>query len=152
MSNIVEEIISEGLGIIASELPDYGELDYSYALDANECRGKSKRYGFTPSTATFVEGRALGFTTMNHLFTITLVDSYENRDDDSPQRASLDRLYTDMQKLIAVFNKKPFTLPTPENKILLISGASLEEPEFIDDNAVAVLRATIVIRYYFKIC
>ena len=152
MSNIVQEITEQGLARIASELPDYAQIDYSYALEANECRGKEKRYGFTPSSALFVEGRQLGFTTMDHTFTITLLDSYANQDDDSKQRAKLNGLYTDMQKLIAVFNKKPFTLPTPENKILLVSGATIEAPEFIDNNAVAVLNATIIIRYYFKIC
>lgn len=149
--NIVSEIIEEAKVIIAAELPDYAELDYTYALDANECRGKEKRYGFTPSIATFIEGRSMGFTTMDHTFLITLVDSYANHDDDFKQQASLNNLYTDMQKLIAKFNKKPFTLPTASNKILLVSGATLEEPEFIDSNSVAVLRATINIRYYFKI-
>lgn len=151
MSNIVSEITAEGLNIIANELPDYTALDYSYALEANECRAKNSRYGFTPAGADFVEGRALGFTTIDHVFTITLLNAYANKDDDSKQRTSLDKLYTDMQKLIAKFNKKPFTLPTPENKILLISGASIEPPEFIDDNAVSVLRASITIRYYYKL-
>ncbi len=152
MGNIVQEIIEQGLAKIASELPNYAQIDYSYALEANECRGKEKRYGFIPSTALFVEGRQLGFTTMDHTFNIILLDSYANQDDDSKQRSKLDSLYTDMQKLIGTFNKKPFTLPSPENKILLISGATIEAPEFIDDNAVSVLTASIIIRYYFKIC
>ena len=152
MSNVVQEIIEQGLARIQAELPDYAQIDYSYALEANECRGKEKRYGFTPSTAIFVEGRQLGFTTMDHTFRIILLDSYANRDDDSRQRAKLDSLYTDMQKVIAAFNKKPFTLPTAENKIILVSGATIEEPQFIDDNAVSVLEATIIIRYYFRIC
>lgn len=151
MSTIVSEIIEKGLEEIALQLPSYAPLDYSYQLDANECRGKSKRYGFTPSNATFIEGRQLQFTTMDHVFRITLADSYSNRSDDAAQRAALDNLYTDMQKLIAHFNKRPFTLSNPENKILLVSGAVLEEPIFIDSNAVAILTASIVIRYTFRI-
>jgi hypothetical protein len=151
MSNIVDEIIVKGKEVIADILPLYAELDYSFVLEANECRGKSHRYGFTPAQAVFVEGRQLGFTTLDHTFIITLVDSYSNRDDDAAQRSALSGLYTDMQKLISAFNKKPFTLPSPENKILLVSGASMDAPEFIDDNAVAVLRASINIRYYYKI-
>jgi hypothetical protein len=148
---IVAEIVEKAKEVIAAELLDYSELDYNYALEANECRGKSLRYGFTPSSAVFVEGRQLGFTTMDHTFTITLLDSYNNKDDDAKQRESLDKLYHDMIKLITVFNKRPFTLPSPQNKILLVSGSTIDAPEFIDDNSVAVLRAAIIVRYYFKI-
>lgn len=151
MTNIVEEIIAEGLSIISAALPEYSEADYSYALEANDCRRKENRYAFTPAGAIFVEGRNLRFTTMDHTFNITLLNSYANKDGDAKQKGSLDKLYTDMQKLISQFNKKPFTLPTPTNKILLISGASIEEPVFIDDNSVSVLRASIVIRYHYPI-
>ena len=151
MYNVVEEIINKGLEVMALELPTYSQLDYSYALENNNCANKSSRFGFTPNSAVFVNGRQMGFTTMDHLFNIILVNSYANIDDDIKQRATVNSLYTDMQKLISIFNKQPFILPTPENKVLLISGAAIEEVEFIDDNSVAVLRATINIRYYYKI-
>jgi len=147
---IVEEIISEVKQVLAPILTDYSLLDYEYNVELNSERGLDKRYGFISGLATFAEGRALGFTTMNHTFQLILVDDYQNQDDEGALRAALFKQYELSQNALKDLQKSRLTLPTIGNRVLLISGQSYEEPETFSDNSIVVLRANFNFQYSFR--
>jgi len=147
---IVTEIINETKLTIAALLPAFTALDYEYDILKNSERGLAKRYGFIPEDATFKEGSALGFTTMEHTFQLILTTDYMNKDDDSAQANALQSLYEAAHKVLKDLQKKSLTLPTSGYRVLLISGISFETPEHFDENSTVVLRANFNYTYRFR--
>ena len=147
---IVEEIIEAVKTELDSLLTDYSRLDYEYNILLNSDRGISKRYGFTAGEADFVEGRALGFTTINQVFTLTLIDDYQPKDDDSALRSRLHAQYALIQNVLKDLQKSRLNLPTVGNRILLISGQTIDAPEIIEENTTVILRSNFLIQYNYK--
>jgi len=148
--DIVKEIIDETKNVIDVLIPDFSRLDYEYDILKNSERGLSKRYGFIPEDATFKEGSALGFTTMEHTFQLILTTDYMNKDDDSAQANALQSLYTAAHCILKDLQKKQLALPTSGYRVLLISGISFETPEHFDENSTVVLRANFEYTYRFR--
>ena len=147
---IVEEIIDAAKNILDGILTDYSRLDYEYELGRNNERGIDKKYGFISGAATFAEGRAMGFTTMNHAFTLVMVDDFQDQDDETALRSTLFKQYELIQNALKELQKSKLALPTPANRVLLISGLSFDEPELFDDNSIVVLRANFIIQYQYR--
>lgn len=147
---IVKEIIEETRNVIEGLLPEFTRLDYEYDITKNNERSLSKRYGFIPQDANFKEGSALGFSTIDHVFQLILIDDYLNKDDDQAQANALQGLYEAVHCILKDLQKKPLTLPTAGYRVLLISGISFETPEHFDENSVVSLRANFNYTYRFK--
>jgi len=147
---IVEEIVNECKTILDTFLVGYTRADYEFNEFLNSERGSEKVYGFIPGPATFAEGRAMGFTTMNHVFTLKLIDQYQSKDDDSALRTSLFYQYGLVQESLKQLQKSKIALPTPTNQVLLISGLSLDEPEVSPEDCLVILRANFTIQYRYQ--
>lgn len=146
---IVQEI-QEAIKPIIETVTSHTQLDYEYNIELNSDRGYEKRYGFIPQTADFAEGRSLGFTAMNHSFQLILTDDYQNQDCDTAQNTIVMALYEKAQTLLKDLQKSRLALPTPTNRVLLISGLSFDEPEFSGDNSTVALRLTFNIQYSYR--
>jgi len=147
---IVEEIIVACKDILNTFLTDYTELSYEYLVGSNSERDLDKSYGFTAGAASFAEGRAMGFTTINQTFTLTLVDDFQNQDDDTALRSALHNQYYLLQESLKQLQKSKMQLPTQGNRVLLISGLIIDEAEIIEDNGIVVLRANFNIQYSYR--
>ena len=147
---IVSEIVEAARPILESILADYSKLDYEYIVASNSERSLEKRYGFIPTAASFVDGQALGFTTVDHAFLLTLTDTYINRDCDEPLRDVLFNMYAEVQDVLKELQKSKLALPTIGNRVLLIYGLSVDEPEIIEENSIVVLRAAFNFRYQYR--
>ena len=148
--DIVRQILDETKNVIAAALPEFHQLDYEHDIAPNSERMLEKGYGFIVGSASFAEGRSLGFTTMNHNFQLVLTESYSNKDDDAPQSNKLNELYDKAHLLIQDLQKSPLALPTAGYRVLLISGLSFEDPEFYNENGSVALRLNLNYQYRFK--
>lgn len=146
---IVQEI-QEAIKPIIASVTGHTQLNYEYDVATNSDRGYSKKYGFIPKGANFAEGRAMGFTTMDHTFQLILTDDFQNKDCDVSQNSVLMVMYDKSQDLLKELQKSRLVLPTPTNKVLLISGLSFDEPEFSGDNSTIVLRLDFNIQYKYR--
>ena len=147
---IVEEIIVAVKAVLDADLTGYKRLNNEYNLDKNNERGITKRFGFTPGSATFVEGGRLGSTTMDHIFSLKLVNDYQAKDDDESLRTALFSMYEVAQNTLKNLQKSRLALPTPAHKVLLISGLTFDDPEIIEDNSTINLIFNLNIQYSFK--
>jgi len=152
MSNIVEEIIDAGKTKIQTILPDFKELLYATDLETNACGKLDNRFGFLAGGATFKTGGSMGFTTMDHSFEVILTDEMKNQDSDAPLQNKTNKLFEYMNEVIKCFEKQKLILATPTNCILIITGVSLEKPEFLNENSGVALRANFNFQYRFKTC
>ena len=147
--NIVAEILT-ALKVEIEEKTGFTELDYSYEFEANSERALSNRYGLTSGSASFVNGSSIGRTTLDHTFTINLTNDYQNKDDDVAYRAVLANLYSKHHGLLCYLQKSRLALPTPTNRVNLISGLSFDEPEIEGQNGTVALRLNINVQYSYK--
>lgn len=147
---IVEEIITASKAILDTILTDYAELDYEYILTSNSERSLDKRYGFTPATANFVDGSAIGFTTIDQVFRLTLSETYLNQDCDAALRSVLLNQYALVQKVLCQLQKSKLALPTPTNRVMLIKGITIDETEIIEENGLSILVANFNYRYQYR--
>lgn len=148
--DIVAEITEEVKLIVEGLYPACKRLDYEYEIEKNNEKGLTDRFGFIPAGASFKEGSALGFTTMEHTFNLILTTDYQNKDDEAPQRAALEAQYAKAHCILKTLQKKNLTLPTSGYRVTLISGISFDAPEHINDNSVVILRTDFNIQYRFR--
>ena len=148
--DIVKEIIEETKSVVGALLPDMQPLSYEYDLINNSERDLANRYGFISQDATFKEGSALGFTTMEHNFQLILTTDYQNKDSDAGQRMALEDLYAKVHMVLMDLQKKTLALPTTGYRVILISGVNFEPPEFFEENSTVVLRSNFLYTYRFK--
>lgn len=147
---IVDEIIIASKAILGMTLVDYTELDYQYILPSNSERSLEKRYGFIAANAAFVEGSAMGFTTIDHTFRLIVSDTYLNQDCDTPLREVLNNQYAVIQSVLKDLQKSKLALPTIGNRVMLITGLSIDEPEIIEENGIVILTANFNYRYQYR--
>lgn len=147
---IVEEIVTACKTQLDGLLTDYKRIAYEHETGTNSDRGITKKYGFVPGAATFAEGRAMGFTTMDHAFTLKLVDFFQDKDNDDALNAALYKQYEVVQNALKELQKSRLALPTPTNRVVLISGLSFDDPEVFSDNSTVELRANFIIRYSYR--
>jgi len=145
MSNLVTQIIDGMETQIASTLgASYGKLDYVFSVEDNNFRGNALRYGVIPQGASDTEG-VVRAVTLDHEFQVILTDNYINQPNtDSSQMIKLKTMYDKMDDLSnALYNSK-VGLPSI---VLLAIQTGYDEPEFIEEDNIVVLRATYSIKY-----
>ena len=147
---IVKEIITEVKQTLTALLPTYSQLKYEYDISKNNEKGLTKGFGFIPKAASFKEGSAMGFTTMEHTFQLILTTDYFNKDDDEAQANATQDLYAQVHGILKDLQKSSITLPTSGYRVLLISGIDFEDPEHFDENSSMALRSNFIITYRFK--
>jgi len=145
---IVKEI-QDAIKPIIESITGRSQIDYEYNVELNSDRGYENGFGFIPLSASFVSGRSIGFTTMDHTFQVILTDDFLNSDDDTSQNISIMDMYDDSESLLKQLQKSRLVLPTNTNRVLLISGASIDEPEVSSDNSTVVLRINFNINYSY---
>lgn len=148
--DIVEEIIDSVKVKLGTLLPAFSQLDYEHEILKNNERGLNNRFGFIPKAASFKEGSALSFTTMEHNFQFIITTDYMNKDDDAAQSIALNLLYSKAHGVVKALQKKSIILATNDFKLLLVNGVSMDDPENFDDNSSIVLRVNFVFTYRFK--
>jgi hypothetical protein len=87
---------------------------------------------------------------MAHTFQIILLDDYQNYSNDSEQALALNKLYENLHLVTQDFMGKKLPLPNPLYQVMLVRGLSFDEPEYLDDNKIVVLRANIQMQYKYK--
>jgi hypothetical protein len=147
---IVDEIIVATKNILSMVFVDYTELDYQYILPSNSERSLEKRYGFVAANAAFVDGSGIGFTTIDHTFKLIISDTYINQDCDTPLREVLNKQYELLQTVLKDLQKSKLALPTIGNRVMLITGLSIDEPEIIEENGIVILTANFNYRYQYR--
>lgn len=146
---IVEQITTALKAKIVETIPELSQLDYEYNVLANADERQANRFGVVVGASNFVNGRSVGFITIDQQFQVLLTDDTSNRDGDESQRAKVFKLYDNAYKLLRVLHSKKLS-STPEYQVLLISAISFEEMEFLDDNKSIALRLNLNIQYKFK--
>lgn len=148
--DIVRQILDETKNVIAGLLPSFSQIDYENNVALNSDRGLTKKYGFIVKEGSFVNGRSIGFTTIDQNFELFLTDTFLNKDDDAPQVNKTNELYDKMHLVLQELQKSPLALPTAGYRVLLISGLSFEAPEYINENGSVILRLNLNYQYRFK--
>jgi len=146
---IVQEI-QDAVKPIIETVTGFTQLNYEYDISFNHDAGYAQRYGFIPSSGSFVEGRAMGFTTIDQTWQVILTNDYKNNECDTAQNTVAMDLYEKGQELLKELQKSRLVLPTTGNRVLLISGLAIEEPEFSGDNSTVALRFNFNIQYSYR--
>lgn len=146
MANIVEQIISAGKTTIAANIVESGfaELDYYVDLTKNNFRTNHKRYGFVPKEAVGSEAGINRYYTLDHTFEVILTKRADTRTDDSSVISVLNDLYDEMDNIFQAFHLTKLGL---SSIVMLIDGPSIDEPEYLEDNRLVVLRGSFIIKY-----
>lgn len=144
MSNVVETIVNAFKSNVATNLgATYSELKYVFDVSQNNFKTNKKGYGVVPSSGETFSGVMTHYT-MRQSFQVILTDDYVNKLGDSGQQTSLMSMYSKMDDIfVDVLNQKLGLGST----ILLVESMTLEEPEFLDDNNVIVLRSNFTVQY-----
>ncbi len=145
MSNIVEQINDGLTSLIATELgATYSELDFVFDITRNNLRNSVKRYGVMPAFAANSITITKNYSA-DHEFQVILVERYVNKDKtDSGQKAKLFEMYDSMDTILKKIYLSKVGLPAI---VLSVGDFILEAPEFIEEDKVAVLRATLTVKY-----
>ena len=144
----VNDIIAAAKGEIATLLPTYTQLDYEYDLTQNNFTNRPLRFGFTPGSITFLEGRTLRHVTVEQEFEVILTTDFANQDDDTNQAIAVGVLYEASHDVIKSLTSTKLGLPS---LVLLVTGDTMDEPEFLEDNTIAAIRTTISVTYKYAI-
>jgi len=147
---IVDEIIVACKTVLDTLLTDYSQLPYQYNIVQNNEKDIDRGYSLAAGGASFVAGRSIGFTTIDHEFVLSLVNTYNNRDCDDDLQKVLNEQYALVQNVLKELQKSRLQLPTPSNRVLLISGLNIDEPEILAENNSVVLRANLNIQYNYQ--
>ena len=145
---VVEEIKTAALGKISTLLPTYSRLEYEWDLEKNNFQNKDSRYGFISLGADFVEPGITKKVLLDHVFQLILLTSFLNHDDDRAQSVAVEALFEATHDVLTSFVSDKLGLP---NKVFLVSGTNIQEPEFIEDDTVVVVRTNLNVQYRYPV-
>lgn len=144
MSNFVEQINDAIKVRIAAVVPTFSEMKFVLNVSLNNSRNNANLFGVRPLSA-FSQDGVTNQITLEQSFEIILSTRFINKgSSDLEQRDVMFTLYDQMD---VVFEDLLGTKAGIPAVILLISEPSMAEPEYLDDDHVAVLRGSISIRY-----
>lgn len=144
MATLVQDIVEAFESEIATELgATYSELIYKYDIEKNSFRTNDKRYGVIPLFAETVEG-VLCHYTMDQTFQVVLTHGYVSGVDSSDKESKLFLLYDKMSEITKMAYSKKLGL---SSTVLNINPVSIDDPEFLEENKVVILRGNYVVRY-----
>lgn len=144
MSDKVGQIIDAMKVQIASTLgPDWSELCYVLDISKNAFENGDNGFGVRPLAMERSEG-PMKQVAWEQVFEVVLTDSYINELGDEDQRLTARLLYDKMDDVAFDMYNKAFKL-TPIVYSTRMQGAP--EPEYIEEDNMAVLRAAFVVTY-----
>lgn len=143
--NLVEQIVDSLNGELQIVLgADHNRLEYIYDVSKNSFTNNSKRYGVEVMSASSAATVTRAFT-LDHIFKVIVTDNYFNKEEsDLDQRKVIFALYDKIDEITKRIYAKKIGLPSI---VLFVSLDNIEEPEFIDEDNVAVLKAIYTIKY-----
>jgi hypothetical protein len=118
------------------------KLKYSYDLEKNSKRSEGNAYGYGAGAGAAVPG-TLKAVTMDQDFFVILTENYSNRSNDDKEVVALKAIYDDMETIYQDFVSSKLGI---NSTVLLVSDISLDEPEKISENTIAV-KATFIVRH-----
>ena len=145
MSNLVEQITDAMISEVQTALgSDYSKLCYFYDVSKNNFISNAKRFGVIPSSG--VSGiTPLRTYTIDHEFQVVITDNYFNKEDgDESQRAVIEELYEQLDEVTNRLYAKKLGIPSI---VFFVTLDSMESPEFIEEDNVAIIRANFVVKY-----
>jgi len=140
---IVNTIITNAKSLLSTYLTGYTQLDYEYDIESNHFKNKNKRYGFIPKNASRSEGTTRS-STFEHVFQLILTTDFNNKSDDTQQRAAVAELFEKTHDMYKIFANNALGAS-------LVEVVSISEPEVLDDKTVIVLRSDINIKYRYNL-
>lgn len=145
MSDVVRTITSAIKSEISTELgANYSELGYVLDITKNSYRQNNNRYGVIPKVATQIDG-VTRYATYSQEFEFVLTKGYgQSQISDEKQRtAALDMFQLAHQIHKRLVDNKA---GSPAN-VMNVNELVIEEPEYLTDEKVAILRASVQITY-----
>lgn len=132
----IASLVVSGLGA------DYTELQYGIDVAKNRFQGCTKGYAINPGKVDQTEG-VTRHITVGQEFEIVLTETFgQSQTGDQLQRSTASTLYDRLETLYrAIVREKAAT-----TGVIQVGTLAVDTPEFLDSN-VAVLRATVVIKY-----
>jgi hypothetical protein len=147
MANEINDIKAGIISRLAISIPTYSQLSYQVDVAQNKFKGNSKGFAVHPQSATETDS-LVGAFTMDHTFSITLTNSYnegsKSQIGDSLKSSRITELNDDI--LIAykdlVNNKGNI-----DNTILVINDLNIEDAEFLEEEKVITVKFNVNIKY-----
>ncbi len=150
LGSIIEDLV-ESINTEVQGVPGVSFKPLQYVLDVerNSFRGNNDRFGVIHGEANQLPG-VTRFATWNQSYTIVLTTGYvESAKDDLKARNASIELYDLMHKI----HKQLIQQKCGEPSIVLHvpSTIEIEEPEYLDEEKVTILRANIEIQYRYDL-
>lgn len=114
-------------------LPSYGRLKYSYEVEKNSSRSDDS-WGAGAGAGEWETGvnRAV---TLNQEFFVVIAQRFQNRSGDDNEISALKTAYDNIETIFLDFASSKLGIPTV---VLVVDSLSLDEPEKIGENTIAV--------------
>lgn len=143
MSTLVSTINTHLLTQIALALPTYTEINILYNIDSNAKDKLNNRYGSKPLASSEVDG-VLGKYTMDHLFEITLTNSYKSSKllSDSNKASVIITLQDAVHDVYQQFKRS-----SPSGVIVEITDLAMDIPEIDTDNKIIIQTMNVIVKY-----
>lgn len=143
--NTVEQISDSILTQMQTSLgADFKPLSYFFDVSQNNFVGNKKRFGVVPLSGSNNLTVTKSFT-VDQNFQMILTDNYKNvGNSDSKQRDVLFFLYDKFDEIIATLYMSKLGIP---NIVLFTGLQDFAEPEFLDEENLAVLKVNIIVKY-----
>lgn len=145
MSTVVATLVSSIKSRMATVLgSEYREISYANEVEKNTFRGGDQRYGVLPGSFEQIAGVTRA-ATYDQTFELILTKGYgrSNVSDSAQQQAATD-LFEQLHAINAdLVNTKA---GSPAN-VMNVFNLNAESPEYLTDEKIVVLRASIVITY-----
>ncbi len=145
---VVKDITDSGKSLIASILTDYVQLDYEHDLEKNKFEGSFKRYGFISLGADFSEDHILRTVHLEHTFQLILTHDFVNNGDDTQQTLAKNTIFEATHDVLKQLINKKVNLPSV---VIVVSGISIDEPEFLANDTVVAIKTNLEIQYRYSI-
>ena len=144
----VREIIVAAKTEIALLLPTYKQMSYEIDETGNSAKTQGKRFGFRVLGAVFNEEATTNRrNTVSHEFEMKLTEAYINQGNDEAQVEAVNILMLGSHTVAKNFQNKKLGL----SFVKKIDSVSLDEPEFLVAESVAVVKMTFKVLYRYDL-
>jgi hypothetical protein len=148
MSDVVETILDAMNTEVASELTDFTELAYKIEIERNSYRQNDSRYGIIPGQVSQLAGTNQ-YVQVEQTFEVVLTKSFARADiNDEQQLGKAIDLYENMY---SVYKRLVTTKAGAPQYVALITGLDIQNPQYLNEEKVVVLRSTLRINYRFSL-
>lgn len=144
MSDVMRQIRDAMDNELVLELPNYKRLPYIEQVEKNNFRSNTDRYGIRALASSQIPG-VTKFTTYTQSFEVVLTKGYyESNLDDTEQVESSYDLRESLLQLYTRYVNGHCGLP---GVVLNVFDLTVSEPEYLVEDKVTVIRATMNITY-----